>query len=269
MFRAVIWGARGSIPVSSPTRCRYGTNTPCVELDLGGGDRLAIDAGTGIAALGESLAAAGTLSTTHRVLLSHFHWDHVHGLPFHPGLFDRRASFHLYGLPAVANVLSGQFLPPFSPLTPGAIVAREVRYEEVAGPFEAGGFRVRPFPLNHPQGALGYRVEARGAAVVYATDSEPDHGPLDARLIEAAAGADLLLMDSTFSPEEASGRVGWGHSSWADCVRIAQAAGVRKLVLFHHDPMHDDDVLDRKEAWVRERFPAAVCAREGMVFELA
>jgi len=154
-------------------------------------------------------------------------------------------------------------VPPFCPI-PLEAVAAQLDFVALDGPVTLGHFTVTPFPLNHPQGSLGYTVEAAGKKAVYATDTEPDGGKMDRILRENARGADLLIMDSNNALEEAERRKGWGHSTWRDCIAVAEDAGVKSLVLNHHDAFQDDGMVHAKEAAARQAFAGALCAREGL-----
>jgi len=268
-MEVVIWGARGSVPCSSKQKIHYGTNTPCIEVELAGGERIIFDAGTGLVSLGNYLEKLGFPGCERiHLFFSHFHWDHVQGLPFFKVVYRKETTLRLYGQPGIEVVFSGQMVAPFSPVPFEALPAK-IEVVTVDAPLVIGGASVTPVPLNHPQGCYAYVVENGGRKFVYATDTEPDGGEADARLIEAARGAGLLVMDSNHLLHEVEARRGWGHSSWKRCVEVAQAAGVKRLVLFHHDPFHDDEMVTRKERMAQELFPETVCAYEGMRVKVA
>lgn len=262
------WGTRGSVPCFSGDKVRFGTNTSCVEVRWGHRERIVFDAGTGIIALGNQLHKTDLLeSGPLHLFLSHFHWDHIHGLPFFKPAYDRRTRMVIYGRGGVEKVFTGQLLAPFSPIPLEALAAR-IEYVQIGGVMEVEDARVEPFEVHHPQRCFGFVVEVRGRKIVYATDTEPDGGRLDAQLEERAAGADLLVMDSNNSVEEATDRKGWGHSTWRDCVRVAKKAKVGHLVLYHNDPFHSDTVLQRKERLAQKRFPEATTAYDGLLLSL-
>ncbi|MEJ2421535.1 MAG: MBL fold metallo-hydrolase [Acidobacteriota bacterium] len=260
-MEVLIWGARGSVPNFSKDKIRFGTNTPCVEVRLAGGQRLVFDAGTGIVSLGET--AAGESRPDLHLFLTHFHWDHIQGLPFYRGLYDESCRIRVYGKPGIETVFPVQMSEPFSPV-PFETLPADVQVQPVVETLELEGASVTPFSLNHPQGCYGYVLEESGAKLVYATDTEPDQGEGDRRLLEAAESADLLIMDTNNSLEEATHRSGWGHSTWRDAASVASKAGVKKLVLFHHDPFHDDAKVLEKENLARDIFPSSFSAYEGM-----
>ena len=266
--KITFWGTRGSVPCSSGAKVRFGTNTSSVEMLLPGGGRILFDAGTGIIPLGRHLAADGLLAREPvRLFLSHFHWDHIHGLPFFNPVYFEDTRLTIYGRKGVESVFTGQLLEPFSPIPHEALTA-SIDLVRIGGAVELDDARVEPFELNHPQGCFGYRITAGGKTIVYATDTEPDGGPLDERLVECAADADCLIMDSNNAPAEAAQRRGWGHSTWLDCARTAERAGVGRLVLFHNDPFHDDETLELKERETREHFPASIVAFDGLKLDV-
>jgi len=262
-----IWGARGSVPCFSKKKNHFGTNTPCVEVSLAPGRRLIFDAGTGLVSMGNYMSEHRQPNTeTINIFLSHFHWDHIQGLPFFKPVFRKDAKIHIYGKEEIEKVFSSQMITPFYPVPFGALPA-QIEAVHLESPEELLGARITPFQVNHPQGCIGYRIEAEGKVIVYATDTEPDGGRLDEVLVSHSAGADLLIMDSNNSLEEEKERKGWGHSTWKDCVEVAVKAGVKKLLLFHHDPFHDDEQVFEKEKMAQKEFPASFSAYEDMAIE--
>lgn len=266
------WGVRGSIPTPDRGCVGVGGNTSCVEVRAGGAS-LVLDAGTGARALGVAMTAeaAGRPIETH-VLLTHFHWDHLQGLPFFAPLYARGSRVHFRAVAdaeRLRDLLKGTMSPPYFPVlfdTAGA----ETTTDSLADgePVEIGPFTVRPFPLNHPQGASGYRIEAGGASLVYAPDYEHGHADLDRVLREAARGADLLISDAQFTPDEYALRQGWGHTTYEEAARVAREADVGRLLLFHHDPAHDDDAMARIGDAARDLFAATDVAYEGLEIPL-
>lgn len=244
------WGARGSVPVSGPQYVRYGGDTSCVEVRSNAGDVLVLDAGTGIRPLGCLLAAEGCTELT--LLFSHCHWDHVQGLPFFKPIYDPRVRLRLGGGPGARTelvpVLSQVFSPPLFPVRFHNLPAKIYTAPFEDGVLRAGTLSVRRLGLSHPDRGAGFRVEEGGRSLVYLTDNELSHGheggeDFDA-YVEFCRGADLLIHDAEYTPEEYPERVGWGHSHFADAARLAQAAGVGALGLFHHNQERDDDALD-------------------------
>ncbi|MGA7887222.1 MAG: MBL fold metallo-hydrolase [Acidobacteriaceae bacterium] len=265
------WGVRGSIPTPQADRLRYGGNTSCLEIGgLDSREVFLIDGGSGIRVLGEALAQR-RVERVH-ILLTHFHWDHIQGLPYFPPLFRAETEIVFYAdrsAREARRLLETQMADPFFPLPFEALPSRAEFHPVVCGqPFQAGPLTVEAFPLHHPQGAVGYRVEAQGSVLVHASDHEHGNPETDAGLVRAARGADLLVMDAQYTPEEYAGKVGWGHSSYAQATEAARAAGVRRLALFHHDPAHNDAFLDGMLAEAKRLFPGAEMAREGETLEI-
>ncbi len=260
------WGVRGSIPVAGPCTARYGGASSCVEVCAEGGPPLILDAGTGARAAGVDLLRR-RVGQVH-VLFSHFHADHVFGLPFFAPLYSPSVQVEI-GVPAyhaddararVARYLNGVNHPVRLSDLPAAVQFRGLRPGR--GPVELGPYRVQGMALNHPGGACGYRIEADGAAVCYITDTaplaRPGEGLVDgrappapeARLLRLLEGADLVVMDTMFSFDEYLERMTWGHAYPEYGVALCQAAGARELALFHHAPEATDDALDRLgERW--------------------
>jgi phosphoribosyl 1,2-cyclic phosphodiesterase len=253
------WGVRGSIPAPGPETCRYGGNTSCVEVQAGK-ELLILDAGTGIRKLGLALGKAkppiaGTL------LISHVHWDHIHGLPFFAPAMAPGNCFRVYGCAGAAlhlrSVLAGQMESPYFPVSLDSLPNTLEIHELGDDPITVGDVCVHTTRLHHPGMTLGFRIERGGRTLVYATDQEPlaavDGGEptLDQALVQLAMGADLLISDAQYAPEEYHRHVGWGHSSVTDAVRLALTAGVRQLVLFHHDPERSDTALEALHAAAR------------------
>ena len=262
-------GVRGSIASPGVSTARVGGNTSCVEV-LVGDTRIVLDAGTGLRALGERLIAAGPSATT--ILLSHLHWDHIQGLPFFtpiyvPGNWIEVVS-GANGVMPLEAALRRQMSAPFFPVD-FEDVARQLRVREprVGERFAIGDVEVTMAKLNHPDPVFGYRLDVRGASIVYATDTE-HFSVVDPALARLAHGADVLIYDAQYTPEEYPGKVGWGHSTWEAAVALARVAGVRQLVLYHHDPRRADDAVTAIEARAALAFPGTIAAREGAVLRL-
>ena len=270
------WGVRGSCPAPGPKTAAVGGNTSCVEVRLGE-EIIVLDAGTGLRGLGERLVAAGR-PVSASILFSHVHWDHIQGFPFCPALFRPDTTLSLYGHPdegSLESALRSQMTWPNFPVELGQVPAA-LRYEPMAlgQPFPVGSAVVRAARLNHPNGVIAYRIEHDGCAVVYATDTEHYPDRIDRALVDLAAGADLMIYDAQYTPEEYAGvigapRTGWGHSTWVEGVRVAREAGVGQLVLFHHDPTHDDAAVSAIERSAQTVLPGTVAAREGLEIHLA
>ncbi len=264
-------GVRGSLATPGLATAAVGGNTSCVEVVVGD-TRIVLDAGSGLRGLGDELVAGGPSQTT--LLLSHLHWDHIQGLPFFTPIYLPGHRVEVVsgpnGVMPLADALRRQMSAPFFPVEFDEVSAQVSTREARAGEaLKIGDVTVRMARLNHPDPVWGYRLEHGGRSVVYATDTE-HYECVDPVLRKLAAGADTLIYDAQYTPEEYRGeagpaRVGWGHSTWTAAVELARAAGVRQLVLFHHDPRRDDDAVAAIEARARASFPSTVAAREGEV----
>lgn len=258
------WGTRGSIPIADPNAMRYGGDTSCVEIRVGK-TLFICDAGTGIRRLGASLMTDTEFSGTGHILLSHFHWDHIQGFPFFRPAFVSGNTFHIYGAfkadKRLEDSLRGQMGSLYFPITmsdmPGSFHFVELLEQDL----EIEGCKITSRQLNHPQGCYGYRIESPTGSVAYCTDTEPYPDRLDEKAIELATGVDIFICDCQFTPEEyESGKRGWGHSTWKDAANMAAQAGAKKLILFHHDPYHSDEEVDRMLVKAREIFPNTIAA---------
>ncbi|MFN3595888.1 MAG: MBL fold metallo-hydrolase [Rubricoccaceae bacterium] len=261
------WGVRGSIPVPEARYLGVGGNTACVHLRGPRGTHCILDAGTGARALGAALAAeAGRAPLDLHVLFSHFHWDHIQGLPFFAPLYTagNRVTFYSGHDPnRLRGLLSGQMSGPYFPVPFEALSASmEAVTLRMDAPTAIGEFAVTAFGLNHPQGACGYRITCEDRLIVYASDHEHGHPEADATLRRAAEGADVLICDAQFTPEEYTRRQGWGHTTWQHAAELATHAAVDRLFLFHHDPAHDDAALARILECARAVFPQTDLATE-------
>jgi phosphoribosyl 1,2-cyclic phosphodiesterase len=267
------WGVRGSIPSPGPETARYGGNTPCVEIRAGE-ELFLFDLGTGVREFGASQRGPFTAN----IFVSHYHYDHLQGLPFFTPIFDPRNKFTIRGPTrngrSVKDVLSEHMQQPFFPVTAEMVFRAQLEYQA----FEAGdrlkisGVTVSAIEANHPGGNLAYRIEYKGKSVVYATDTE--HGnEREEQLIEFARGADLIIYDAMYTDDEYLGRegspkLGWGHSTWQNAVKVCETAEVDTLVLFHHDPTRTDDKLDELLKAVKKVRKKTIAAREGLIIKL-
>lgn len=256
-------GVRGSIATPGMAA---GGNTACVEV-IAGDTRIILDAGTGLRTLGNERMASGIRNST--ILLSHLHWDHVAGLQFFtpvyvPGYRVEIASGP-NGVMSHDDAIRSLFRAPFFPVAfddlGGTVTTRELRANDH---FQIGDITVTMARLNHPDPVYGFRLDHGSQSIVYATDTE-HFACVDPTLKKLAAGADILIYDSQYTPEEYPAKVGWGHSTWQAGAELARAAGVPQLVLFHHDPSRTDTQLAALEAQAAAELPGTVAAREGMV----
>jgi phosphoribosyl 1,2-cyclic phosphodiesterase len=272
------WGVRGSTPTVDPATWRYGGNTPCLELMAPDGTQFILDCGTGLRMLGNRWAApnGGKNPGTH-IFVTHYHWDHIQGIPFFAPLYVENNEFHFYsfrskflGRDSLKQVFETQMALPYFPVDLSAMNAKR-KFKEVDGEdsFTIRENKITARWLNHPQGCLGFRIETPAGIVAYATDNEPGDSKLEENLRELAAGADIFINDAQYTPEQmATTRKGWGHSSWREGVRIAREAGAKTLVLFHHDPDSTDRMVDSLLKQAREEFDSVFAASEGMVITL-
>ncbi len=281
-MQMTFWGVRGSIPTPGPNTVQFGGNTSCVEVRANKAI-LIFDGGTGLRLLGKKLQKE--MPITAHMFFSHVHWDHIQGFPFFEPAFVAGNVFHLYGGNNVSRTLeetlAGQMDHPNFPVHLTAMGAkmifRDLREGETVEIDDgAGGVaRVTTASGNHPQGVFAFRLEHGGKVVVYATDTEHYEGRIDEKLVGLARGADILVYDAQYTPEEYVGKggiggpkKGWGHSTFEEGAKIARAAGARRLVLFHHDPTQGDPAVRDKERRAREVFPDSLAAHEGLTIDV-
>ncbi|CAA7616988.1 Metal-dependent hydrolase of the beta-lactamase superfamily I [Candidatus Terasakiella magnetica] len=267
--RVKFMGVRGSIACPSPDHVVYGGNTSCISVTTGAGE-LVFDAGTGIRGLGRELLGKGCKEA--HLFFTHAHWDHICGFPFFTPAFVPSFRLHIHSARLVCTpdgireTLVAQMEPPNFPVPLGIMqgIASHHAFDvgECIEPYP--GVVVRTAGLRHPNGACGYRVEHGANAVCYITDTEHVPGQPDEQVLSLIRGADLVIYDSTYRDETFSSKIGWGHSTWQEGIRLAQAAGVKQLAIFHHDPESTDDVMAAVEAEAKAMWSGAVVAREGM-----
>jgi len=293
--RLKIWGVRGSIPVPGPTTVRYGGNTSCIEVRADG-EIIVLDAGTGIRELGIALENEfGSQPIKLTVLITHAHWDHIQGFPFFVPSYNDKNEIRIFGYDGtdagLSEILKGQMATPFFPVSlydlPGKIEVEKLDSND----FKIGSIRIRSKVMNHPGVCVGYRLFTSTGSIAYLPDNESfdshklhstksqllspeqtkkraDEGR--AELVKLLQGADILLLDTQYTDQEYQEHVGWGHGSLSSAVALALDAGVRKLVLFHHDPSHDDATIDsmlagaRKLAAKSESYLEVEAAHEGL-----
>ncbi|MGA8896868.1 MAG: MBL fold metallo-hydrolase [Planktothrix agardhii] len=276
-FTVHFWGVRGSIACPGSETVRYGGNTPCVEMRVGS-ERLIFDGGTGLRVLGQSLLAQ--MPVTGHLFFSHYHWDHIQGFPFFVPAFIKINTFYIYGTIApdgstVQHRLNDQMLHPNFPV-PLQIMGADLKFVDISVGKSikiSDDIIVETALLNHPGEAVGYRVNWRNYAAAYVSDTEHFPDRLDENVLFLARNADVLIYDATYTDEEyyseKTSKVGWGHSTWQEAVKIAKAAKVKRLVIFHHDPLHNDDFMDKTGEQVAEQFPNSLIAREGLSIQLS
>ena len=283
------WGTRGSIAKPGPGTVRYGGNTSCVQLQTDTGTLVIFDCGTGAHELGRHLVGLHSTAMRGHILISHTHWDHIQGIPFFEPFFEPGGEWDIYGpmglLQSIRETLAGQMEHNYFPISVEKFGAT-IRYHDlVEGSFSIGDLQIVTQYLNHPALTLGYKVSADGATMAYCCDHEPNVAAAasgttaitghDSRHVEFLTGADLVVHDAQYTAQEYPARIGWGHSTAEYAVRVCQAAGVKRVVLTHHDPLRDDAAVDRIILQLRQRLagtePALeiLAAAEGQVLHIA
>ena len=251
---------------------KYGGDTPCVEIRSG--DTLIIlDAGTGIRKLGASLLKDSSFNGKGYIFLTHSHWDHIQGFPFFRPAFVPGNEFFIHGAfkadKRLQDALRGQMGSIYFPITMSDMPSSFHFVELLEQDVMAGNLMVRARALNHPGGCFGYRITDGKHTVTYCTDTEPYPDKTDEKVLELAKGADVFIYDAQFTPEEyVKSHRGWGHSTWQEGIKIAHEANVRRYVLFHHDPYHDDRVIDNIVKEAKVFFPNTVAASRDMEIDL-
>lgn len=280
-MRLKIWGCRGSMATPGPTTVVCGGNTSCVEIALDDGTVLVLDAGTGIRDLGDDLVERGARRI--HLLLTHLHLDHVEGLRFFGPLWDKNVTLDVWGPPSTVlsleESIARTFSPPLFPIDLGDVPAQVAFHDAPRQPWKVESALVTAALVVHPGPTVGYRIEADGSTIAYLPDHEPALTGIEERSSDWISGAaiaqdvDLLLHDAQYFEDEYEQRIGWGHSSVSDVIAYAQALGARRVVLFHHEPHHSDEILsgleDRAQELVRQDGGRPTLAREGMVVELS
>lgn len=271
-FHVRFWGVRGSVPTPGPDTVRYGGNTSCVEV-LCGGRRVIIDGGTGLRVLGRAMAAEGQVQAD--ILLSHTHLDHIEGFPFFLPAFIAGNQFRIWAghlLPPVTleQTLGRLMSAPLFPVPLEAFGPQVQYYDFRAGDRLVLGDRitVRTTMLDHPNDAVGYRIEFEGRSVCYVSDTAHTPGATNQNIAGLIEGADLVIYDAMFTPAEFAERPHWGHSTWEEAVRLADLAHVKHLALFHHDPARTDDELDKIQQAAATRRAGTFVASEGKTVSL-
>jgi len=248
-MRIRCWGARGSFPVSGAEFIRYGGDTTCVEVESGKGDIVVLDAGTGIREFGDQLVTAREKIV--HIVFTHAHLDHIVGFPYFAPIYDEEAELHIYGCPcgadSIETALRKLMRSPYFPVDFSALPAKITFHHVSVAPFNIGSMRFTPIRLSHPNGGCGYRIEDRRKVFVFLTDNELEYGKpgADPEYFESLCeDADLLIHDAEYTDEEYRKYESWGHSKYTDAVRLAIAAKVKMLGLFHIHTRRTDDEMD-------------------------
>lgn len=279
-MKARVWGCRGSCATPGPENVHYGGNTSCVEVRTGAGDVIVFDAGTGLRPLGVDLQQHD-VDEVH-LMLSHLHLDHLQGLGFFRALFDPKMKVHIWGPPSPVQSLEERIAlylsPPLFPVRLADIPATVEFHDAPDGGVTIGSVDVVASAVTHQGPTVGYRVTEAGRSLTYLPDHEPslgvDLGTLDGEWIsgfDLASGTDVLLHDAQYGDGEYPNHVGWGHSAIGHVVEFARKAAVGHLVLFHHDPYHDDDALHRLLAEAEQMMGSdalVAMAAEGMELQI-
>lgn len=276
-MQVTFYGVRGSTPCPAEANRRYGGNTSCVALESPGHDPIVLDLGTGLRLWGETLPLDGSFRG--HALVTHVHWDHVQGLPFFVPVLRTGSSLDVYGPPPPGSTLAACFetfvAPPYFPVAigelPGSIVFHDVSDTDLI----VGDAKVKVRSVPHTGLTNGYRIEQDGVVVTYISDHQMpvdgSHGVTDA-VLELCEGADLLIHDSQYTPEEFSMKRDWGHCTVDFAVHVAAEAGAKRLALFHHDPSHHDEIVDCLLAGARTlargRVDEVIAAAEGLTVVL-
>lgn len=277
MVNVTFYGVRGSTPCPcEPNRC-YGGNTACVVLDAPGCDPIVFDLGTGLRFYGETLGRDEPFTGT--ALVTHLHWDHVQGLPFFQPILRGGNTFTVYGPgqadESIGEAFAGFVKPPYFPVRLADLLGDIDFRDTPSEPFQVGAATVTVAPVPHVGVTNGYRVDVDGVSIVYISDhQQPVSGlDVDPAVVELCRGADLLIHDAQYTPAELAMKPDWGHCTADFAVEVAARAGVRRLVLFHHDPSHDDAALDEIALQARSRAEGRVeeviVAAEGLTVVLS
>ena len=268
-MQVTFWGVRGSVPWATAASVGHGCNTPCVEVrDDRTDDVLLLDAGTGIVGAGHALAPQ---RRSVRLLLTHYHWDHIQGLPFFEPFYTPGSLTEIW-TPRLDTTAAGSvetiFQNPFNPMAFDQLPSKPSLRPIATGDTGVGGFHVAAHALTHPGGALAFRIRGAAGDLVYATDHEFGRLDRDEALGRFARGARAMILDAHFTPEELPRHRGWGHSSWDQCVEFAGAHDIAQLWLFHHKPGRTDADMLAIQADADKRLAGTCAAREGLTFEV-
>lgn len=289
------WGVRGSIPSPGPETVRYGGNTTCLEIRTDAGHLILIDGGTGIYRAAVSLI--GSMPLDVNILLTHTHWDHIQGLPFFIPIFIANNNIHIHG-PSdpvtgsdIRHVMEVQLQHSYFPVLESELRANLAYHTLRSGePIVIGDATITPVLMNHPVTNLGYRIDCNGKSFFFSGDHEP-HAKLDAAgdatlaraqlaidqqasaIERTLAGVEVMVMDSSYTPDEYQSKIGWGHGTFDSAMALADKVGAKTLFCTHHEPSRSDDALEAAFHAALERNPVAAgnvvirLAREGLVLD--
>ena len=269
-MRVRFWGVRGSTPTPQKENMEYGGNTSCIEIRTDTNQILVFDGGTGIRLLGNELQQEfGDRSIRAHIFFSHFHLDHIQGVPFFRPLYYPQNHFTFYfagrrDAHLVMDALAGMMANPYFPMNMSKLPCSREYVDLVEETFTVADTRILVLPLNHPQGCVGYRIMQDSKVISYCTDVEHGVDWSDKNIMTLAKNADFFIVDSQYTPEELPGHVGWGHSSWKQAVESGIEAGVKQIALFHHDPYHEDGDVEKILNDAQKLYPNVIAAREGL-----
>jgi len=273
-MRVRFWGVRGSTPTPQKENMEFGGNTSCIEVRTDNNEILIFDGGTGIRLLGKELEQefAGKPIRAH-IFFSHFHLDHIQGVPFFRPLYNPKNHFTFYfagrrDANLVMDALAGMMANPYFPVDMSKLPCSREYIDLVEGTFAVADTKILVLPLNHPQGCVGYRIMQNNKVIAYCTDVEQGADWSDKNLKILARDADFFIVDSQYTPEELPDHVGWGHSSWKQAVQTAIEVGVKRVALYHHDPYHEDSMVEEILANAQKLHPDVIAAREGLEVDL-
>lgn len=264
-LKVEFWGVRGSVPTPERAKLTLGGNTPCTVLQYNTEPFVIIDGGTGLRPFGLSVGCGPRRLMRASLLFSHFHWDHIQGLPFFGPVYSDFAQLSFYSTrptDELRAVLEVQMSNPYFPLPMSSARAVQEYFQIPAQGSEIGSLNITPVTLNHPGGASGYRINSPAGSVIYVSDHEHGIAEIDDAIAKQAAGADLLIYDAHFTPAEYESHKGWGHSTWLEATKLANRAAVGQLILFHHSPSRKDREIPQILENARKEFAATEIARE-------
>ncbi len=270
-MRIKFWGVRGSLPCPGGDHAVYGGNTSCVEIQCEE-QTIIFDAGSGLRPCGDQLAKSTVKGVN--IFLSHYHHDHIMGFPFFKPAYDSDFSLKVHGptpqgMQSVNDALEAYLSDPFFPIGLDQVMPH-VQFKTLtpSETIKLGDVMVNSTPLNHPGGAVGYRVQSGPLSVCYITDLEHTPGDVNKKLISFIRGTDLLIYDSTYTDDEFPTHCGWGHSTWQEAVRLGHAGNAKHIAIYHHDPEHDDRFMNNIEEQAKALCSASIVTRDGMELTL-